>query len=286
MSLAIKFGDNKDPEQLSGFIFFDVVTKYSRNVDGQLTKHPLDAGVKISDHFISENPKFNIVGVISSADVTSIPENMILDGERPLNYQPQPTAVEVKTPSNILQKVLPGPVSQLFTKTLPSISIGGNRQSNVKQVEDLLRKLLSGVVYDEKEKKLKNRMSLTTLYSYDQQGVLVIEEEDLVVTSMSVEEDPENGDALFLALTLEQPRFVSLEKTELPKDVSSSLSKAAQTTSKKSKVDSTVKKSTDTSKPAAGEVAPQTEEAQRAAQRAAATRDRDDAIKAIKILRG
>ena len=91
---------------------------------------------------------------------------------------------------------------------------------------------------DEKEKKLKNRMTLVTLYGFEN-GILSTEASDLVMTSFDVEEDADSGTGLFVTITLEEVRFVTLQKANLPKDVSAKLSKAAQGTAKKGKGDST-----------------------------------------------
>lgn len=247
MSLAIKFGDNNDPDQLSGFIYFDVVTKYSKQLSGKVTSHPLDAGASITDHYISENPKYNIVGVISSADISNVPNSITVDGESPFNVNPQPSAVSVGNSGSGLLKAIPGVSSGFLTSGPEQISM----DSNVKvdygdQVKNLLQKLMTGLVYNENEKKLRNKMTLITLYEF-YGNILGIEAENLVMTSCAFDEDPDSGNGVFISMSLEQVSFVTLQKTELPKDVSASLSKSSQSTAKKSKADGTEKKVGDSS---------------------------------------
>lgn len=242
MSLAIKFGDNNDPDQLSGFIYFDVVTKYSKQLSGKVTSHPLDAGASITDHYISENPKFSIVGVISSADITSIPQRISVDGEKPLNINEQNVAVSVNDNFSGLSNFAPGSVSQFLPATPPTVQIASAQRTDYKdQVNSLITKLMSGLVFDEQSKKLSNRMTLITLYEFTNQ-IMTLESENLVMTNFTFDEDADSGNGLFVTLSLEQVSFVTLQKTELPKDVAASLSKASQSTAKKSKADGTEKK--------------------------------------------
>jgi hypothetical protein len=242
MSLAIKFGDNNDPDQLSGFIYFDVVTKYSKQLSGKVTAHPLDAGANITDHYISENPKYNLVGVISSADISGIPSRISVDGESPLNVNPQSGAVIVNDSFFGVLSFIPDSGSQFMPSRPESVSIDSTQRTDYKdQINTLIAKLMTGLVYNEQEKKLRNRMTLITLYEFVD-DILTIESEDLVMTGCSFEEDPDTGTGLFVTMSLEQVSFVTLEKTELPKDVSDSLSKASKSTAKKSKADGTEKK--------------------------------------------
>jgi hypothetical protein len=241
MSLAIKFGDNDDPNQLSGFIYFDVVTKYAKHLTGKVTSHPLDAGANITDHYISENPKFSIVGVISSADISGIPSQILVDGESPLNVNPQTGAVIVNDTFSGLLQFSSNVTSQFSNSRAESVTVDSTQRTEFReQINSLITKLMTGLVYNEQEKKLRNRMTLITLYEFVG-DILNIESDDLVMTSCSFEEDPDSGIGLYVTMTLEQVSFVTLQKTELPTDVAKSMSKAAQSTSKKSKADGTEK---------------------------------------------
>lgn len=242
MSLAIKFGDNNDPNQLSGFIYFDVVTKYSKQLSGKVTSHPLDAGANITDHYISENPKYNIVGVISSADISGIPSKILVDGESPLNINPQTNAVVVNDSFSGVLNFIPDTSSQFMPSQPESVSVDSTQRTDYKdQINTLIDKLMTGLVYNDQEKKLRNRMTLITLYEFIDE-ILSVESDNLVMTGCSFEEDPDSGNGLFVTMSLEQVSFVTLQKTELPKDVAASLSKSSQSTAKKSKADGTEKK--------------------------------------------
>lgn len=241
MSLAIRFGDNKDSSQLSGFLYFDVVTKYSKQLSGQVTSHPLDAGVNITDHYTAENPKYSIVGVISSADISGVPLNLLVDGEKPLNVNQQSNAVQIDDSYAGTLSGISGTLASFLRERTNTVRVDASQRTDYKsQVNSLIERLMTGILYDEKAKKLKNRMTLITLYGFDG-NVLDTESDDLVMTSFSVDEDADSGTGMFISMTLEKVSFVTLQKAELPKDVSATLSKSAQGTSKKSKVDSTKK---------------------------------------------
>ncbi len=241
MSLAIKFGDNQDPNQLSGFIYFDVVTKFSKQLTGKVTSHPLDAGAKITDHYVSENPKYTIVGVISSADISGIPERISVDGESPLNTSFQPEPIVINDSFSGVLNFLPNTTSQFLPSNPETVSVDSTQRTDYnRQVNSLIETLMSGLVYSEQDKKLRNRMTLITLYEFLNE-ILFAEADNLVMTGFTFDEDADSGNGLFVTMQLEQVSFVTLQKTELPKDVAASLSKAAQGTSKKSKADGTEK---------------------------------------------
>lgn len=242
MSLAIKFGDNNDPNQLSGFIYFDVVTKYSKQLSGKVTSHPLDAGANITDHYISENPKYSIAGVISSADISGIPSSIFVDGESPLNVNRQGSAISVGSSGSGLLSFASNVASSFQSSRPERVTVDSTQRTDYRdQIQTLLETLMTGLVYSEQDKKLRNRMTLITLYEF-YANILGVESDNLVMTSCSFEEDADTGSGLFVTMNLEQVGFVTLQKTELPKDVASSLSKSAQGTAKKSKADGTEKK--------------------------------------------
>lgn len=216
MSIAIRFGDTSDPSVLSGAIYFDAVTQYSKNLSGRVTEHPLEAGASITDHFISSNPKYDITGFISSVDFSNIPSVLLLDGEGVINNSPQPSPVSVQD-IGALRRFIPGVLDQFFGQTSPSIQMERSERMNYKlSIENFFEILMSGLSYNEKRKKWENRMTTATLYEL--QGSTAIKPiPDLVVVSVRVEEDEETGDSLPLSISLEKVNFVTLEKAEAPK---------------------------------------------------------------------
>lgn len=216
MSLAIKFGDSQDKNAVSGVIYFDAVTEYSKDYSGRVTEHPIEAGASISDHYISANPKFRISGVISSVDFSAIPSILVLDDEQVLNSNPPPMPVSVLDLGSLAQ-FLPGVVSQFIPSVTPTILVDPTSRVNYKMaLEMLLETLLSGLYYNEDRKRWENRMTPTTLF--EMEGINPTRPiRDLIITNFSSKEGPESGDALIIDLSLEQVKFVTLEKVDAPK---------------------------------------------------------------------
>lgn len=234
MSLAIKFGDDTDKSSLSGAIYFDVVTSYKKSLAGKVTSHPIEAGASISDHFISENQKFSISGVITSVDFSSIPGMLKItdpDDFDKINANVRPQAVMVSSGITSLAQFLPDVVTQFLGNTLPSVVVDPTPRINYKQqIESFMKDLLTGLYYNEGRGKWENRMTLATLF--DIEGNTAVNPIDnLVVTSFSVNEDADTGDSLEFDMSLEKVMFVTLEKAEAPKALPSS--KTAKATAPK-----------------------------------------------------
>lgn len=215
MTIAVKFGDLSDPKQLSGFIFLDAVTSYSKAFDGRVTEHPVETGVSISDHFKSENPKFKIKGVISGVDLSPIPSTIILDGKFPLNANTPPTPVNINDMSSGLKRFLPDSISQFIPNTPPIVEVGAPRQDYKQDVETLLETLMNGIFFNEDRNRWENRMTISTIYEVEG-SQLGRSYTNCVMTSYRVSEDVESGEGLFLELSFEQVRFATSERAEAP----------------------------------------------------------------------
>lgn len=238
MSLAIKFGNTSDTESLSGFIYFDAVTDYSRTLSGKTTNHPIDAGAQITDHFVSDNRKFSIKGVITGADVSGVSLLVNIDNEIPFNTNPQPKAVTISDQGSGLLSFLPASITQFLGTTSPTVTVDDFARTDYKaQVWNILDSLMTALVYDKSARKLKNRMGVITLYELNG-NKLEKQYENLVLTNFQVDEDADSGDGMFFTMALESVNFVTLEKVELPKDVSDALKKSAAPTAKKAKASS------------------------------------------------
>lgn len=217
MSLAIKFGDESDKNSLSGAIYFDAVTDYSKVYAGKVTEHPIEAGASVSDHFISQNPKYRISGVISSVDFSVLTQGFSLDGTPVMNINSRPPAVIVDISETKLRDYIPGVIAQFLPSLGSQINISQESLMDHKDsVEQLLQELMNGLYYNEDRQRWENRMTTTTLYEIVG-GVAVKPVKDLVMTNFSVKETVESGDALFVDMDFEQVRFVTLEKAEAPK---------------------------------------------------------------------
>lgn len=214
MTIAIKIGDEDSP--IKGTIYLDAVTLYTHSMSGKVTSHPVDSGGVISDHFISENQKFSIEGVLSNVDLGGLSSQVDLEGEGVINAKPKGNAPTLSAPSSTLS-FLPAAVKQFFDKTEAGVDgVEGQAQDYIPAVKALLEELMTGVYYSEAAKRWKNKMVLSTLY--EMEGLNFTRAiKDLVITSYSAREDPDSGDALMVSLDLEKVRFVTLEQVDMPK---------------------------------------------------------------------
>lgn len=218
MSIAIKFGDSTDQNSLSGAVYFSAVTSYTKDYSGRVTEHPIEAGASVSDHFISNNPKFTIEGVISSVDFSNIPSMIRLgDTQDPVeNNRAAPTEVSIIDTSG-LRRLIPGVVDQFIPTSVPTVVMEQSFAGSYKMsMENLFEGIINGLFYNPTRKRWENRM--TTAVLYEMEGSQVSRPiPNVIMTSCRVNEDEESGDSLFLSMTFEQVRFVTLEKAEAPK---------------------------------------------------------------------
>ena len=244
MSLAVRWGDPNNPEEPSGYIYLDAVTNYSQDYRGQVTKHPVDAGASITDHFIKENPIFTISGVVSGTDLSHIPWQLLDENQqRPLNAQEQPAPISINLQGSKLLQYLPATIGQFLGTSKPNVEFFGNQRTDLSNeivVEDVLRGILQGLKYNPKTDRSESHIQLVELHTFDGTNIRDIIY-DLVITSFRIDENPDTGDALFLNLTLEQVTFALLEKTEIPKDVADAVKKKSEPVKKKTNANSTPK---------------------------------------------
>lgn len=245
MSLGVKWGDPNNTEEPSGFIYLDSVVSYSQDHRGQVTKHPVDSGASITDHFIKENSIYTISGVISGTDLSAIPFGITdQEGNKPLNAQRQVEPVSLDFKGSKLLQYIPDSIGQFLKKSSPTINVD---QTTVRTdlnyeilVKDLLRGILNGVKYDPKKDRTVSNIQTVDLYEFDGTNIRDIIS-NLVITNFRIREDAETGDALFLDLTLEQVTFATLERVQLSQDVQDSFKKKAATPAKKTSANSTPK---------------------------------------------
>lgn len=247
MTLAIKYGSKDEPDKPSGFIYFDAVTGYTQEYRGQVTKHPVDRGASVTDHFIKENPIFNISGIITGMDISPIP-SLIRDIEDnpPLNSQQQPDAIQVIDTNTGLLQFLPDSIGQFLNLGKPAIQADDTslRVDNADLMKGLLIKLLDGVIYNQKKDRYDSFIQTLSLYEFDGK-TLKNTTDDLVMTSFKISEDETTGDGLYFDTTLERVTFVTIKKAAVP----------AGLKVKKGKTDSTPKdasSTTDGTQPKAG----------------------------------
>lgn len=214
MTIALKIGD--DNSQVKGFIYLDAVTAYTKTLSGKVTSHPVDSGVNIADHFLVNNRKFTLEGIVSGADITGISDKIKIGEEKPLNAREQPRTIGIDAGSNGLLKFLPSAIKQFISSPEPKVTVYGQMGASAPAVEGLFSSLMDGTYYNSADKKWRNKITLVTLYEMIGSN-FINAHTDLVLTDVSFQETVDGGEALQISLSLEKVRFVTLDKTDLPK---------------------------------------------------------------------
>lgn len=246
MTLAIKWGENNSED--GGFLFFDAITVYTQNYTGQVTKHPIDAGASIVDHYVKENPTFTLSGVITGVDVsTGSVLIQDLEGNSAFNTRLAPNTVSVtSTDNSVLSKFIPDSIGQFLPDTQPQVVMDSARAEIIDQVRDALIDLTSGTKLNQETGQFDSNIQIVRLFEY--KGTLLNRIlNNLVITSVRFNEDANTGSALYCDISFEQVTFAFLKKTEIPKDVQRPVQKKASPKKSVGKCDSTVKDSNSTS---------------------------------------
>lgn len=244
MSLGLRWGENNAED--GGFIYFDAVTIYTQNYTGQVTKHPVDAGASITDHFIKDNPTFTISAVITGVDIsTGTYLIQDLEGNSPYNSNLPTSPVSVNsTDSSVLTKFIPDSIGQFLADPLPEVTMDDVRTEMLDQIRDLLINLISGTKFNEATGQFDSNIQLVRLFEFDDILLKRILN-NLVLTSVRFNEDANSGYALYCDLTFEQVTFAYLKKVEIPKEVQQTLVKKASPKKSLGKCDSKVKDPSD-----------------------------------------
>jgi hypothetical protein len=241
MTIALSWGDDNITDlnnATSGFIYFDAVTAFTQSYTGQVTKHPVDSGGVISDHFIVNNPKFSLSGVITSADISvGVQDIESISGAKPYNVREAPTAVSVNSSnSSMLQKFIPDSVGQFMAPSNPEVVVDSARVNLEENIRDSLTKLIYKATSDDAY--VDNKITLVRLFEFDG-SVLRRSTTRLVVLDVKFKEDANSGDALYCEISFEQVTFVFLQRTVLPKNIIAKLNKKAAPKVDKGIADST-----------------------------------------------
>ena len=238
MSLAISWGDSSIQE--GGLIYCDAVTSYTQNYSGQISKHPIDNGGLVTDHYIRSNPIFTIGAVITGVDIsTGTYLIQDLDGNSPYNSNQAPNAVSVNsTDQSVLKKFIPDSIGQFLSDSTPEVIVDTRRADLLEQIRQALIDLTAGVVFNDKTGNFDPSIQLVRLFEYDSTLLRKVIN-NLVMTKITFKEDQNTGYGLYCDITFEQVTFAFLKKTVIPKDVQDSLKKKASSKASKGKQDST-----------------------------------------------
>ena len=228
MSLAIQWGyDNAEVGSL-GFIYLDSVQTLKESYTGSVSKHPIDGGGNITDHFTKENPTVSISAVISGVDISvGLIDMQDYNGYSPTNVRNAPDSVKVNSTDKSLVSLLPASIGQFFTPQKPKVVLAAQPADTLRAIRDNLKELFT-----------QNKIQLVKLYEY--QGATLRHKplENLVCTALVFNEDVNSGEGLYCDITLEQITFASYKKTTIPNNIRLA-GISSEATSDKGKVDST-----------------------------------------------
>lgn len=232
MSLAILFGDVTNPNSLSGAIYLDATISFRRAYKGKVTENPIDSGGVITDHFIQENPNYSIQGVISCVDFSNIPSALTVNGVGVMNSKAPPSITEVTKVGTQIDGLIPPVIQQFLPSLMSKVEMDTDtRESYALTIEPFLKEIMTGLYYNEETGKYENKMTLCTIFDVDN-VTATNPRTNVVPVSISIREDAETGDGLFVDLEFQEVRFVTLESAEAPKPAKKSATSIKTSTEK------------------------------------------------------
>ena len=234
MSLAIKFGDSSQEGSLFGVLYFDVVTNYNKTKSGKVTEHPIEAGGLVSDHYISDNPVYEVSGAFSHIDLSTVPQTLMIDGEFAMNANlaPSPTTIGGANGLGGLRGLIPDVVGQFLLNGNNEVFVDRAQRVNYSNdIEEFISDLMNGISWNSEKERWENNMTTATLY--DVEGVSAINPiGDLVLVSFKINEDADTGDAMMVDFVFHQVMFVTHQDAEAPKPKKNTSDGRKQTSTK------------------------------------------------------
>lgn len=255
MTLAIKWGDGITGVS-GGFIYFDAITSLNESHTGTVTSHPISTGSKLSDHFVRDNSKLSLSGVISAVDISNVNLSQ-MEGEKPYNQDGTPPfEVSVtSTDQSLLQRFIPDVFGQFLPDQEPDILMGINEavsgdealwDSNIKF---FLSRLFEDSVleYSPETANLESQVVVNAveIWEISESGAVnplfPSPGRILLATGVTFKEDVSTGGGLHCDMTFEEVTVSSLSKASVAKRVDPSVSKKSATKKSLGKADATVK---------------------------------------------
>ena len=229
MSFALSWEPSES--NAGGFLLFDAVTSWNRSFTGAVTKHPIDGGSNISDHYINNNPVFTMSAVISSADISTT--SVLLsdeNGNEPSNTVNPPTKVQISsTDQSVLMKYVPNVIGQFLPDLEPDVRVDMVRGDifegdTTEKIQDILINLQSGEGINIINNQWETNIRPVELFETD--GFLTLVKKlpadatkALIITGLNFREDTESGYALYADITFELVRFANLKKVTIPPEI-------------------------------------------------------------------
>lgn len=211
MSIAIqrKNGD---------LIWLDAVLSYNRNYTSSVSKHPIEDGSSIVDNVTQDNPTFSVSGIITNADFndsrpqisTEDAKFFSLSKREIYNDQPVPDGENngpvIGKKESRFKKFLPGSVTQFMDGQPPSVDVPDFKRPDwVFEVENILIDI-------------ERNHELVTILEFEG-NTIKRDINQCYVSTISISETPETGDAFEVTIQLEEVRFVPVLPIQLSGEV-------------------------------------------------------------------
>ncbi len=195
--------------QSGQFIYFDAITRYDRRYSSSVSKHPISKGTNITDNITRENPEFTFSAYVSngawSNSFVSLGDEQLFASSivNPKKYVPK---VSVSLDTSTFTKYLPDSLTQFFNSGTSTIILQDKGDDRCKITEDFLINI-------------RENEELFTLYEFDSKGNIRKSHENVTLTNLSFNEDPDTGDGLNIEVSVEKIFLVEAKSTTIPKDV-------------------------------------------------------------------
>ena len=255
MTLAIKWGDGITGVS-GGFIYFDAITSLKESHTGTVTSHPISTGSKLSDHFVRDNSKLSLSGVISAVDISNVNLSQ-MEGEKPYNQDGTPPfEVSVtSTDQSLLQRFIPDVFGQFLPDQEPDIlmdineAVSGDEALWDSNIKFFLSRLFEDSVleYSTETANLESQVVVNAveIWEISESGAVnplfPSPGRILLATGVTFKEDVSTGGGLHCDMTFEEVTVSSLSKASVAKRVDPSVSKKSATKKSLGKADATVK---------------------------------------------
>ena len=222
MSVAIQ-RENGD------LIWFDAVLTYQQSFSSSVSKHPIEGGETVTDNVTTQNPIFNISGVVSNADFNTMRPFISssdataygISRRRIYNSQPIPDGqgpIIGSKASPILARI--PVVGQFFEGQPPSVIVPDLKRPDwVLEVSSILEEI-------------ERNHERVALLEFKNSAVFSIRD-DIYITNLTFNEDENTGDSVNVSVSLERVKFVTLLTASVSKETVKELE--AQNTKKENK---------------------------------------------------
>jgi len=207
-------------------VWMDAVLSFSESYSASVTKHQIESGSSISDHIIQDNARFTISGVVSfidfnkTIDFLQIPIDALPDTSNYTGLEFQPSEVQIGSPlSNPLTKLLPDSIRQFVgNDSPPVVTMGQTFPGKTVSVEEILKSVANGFTEVMPDNRIVKRKQMVSLIEFNANLTVKNIFDNCVCTSLSFNQSPDSGDAIYPEMSFEQVRFVTLMSTTFPKN--------------------------------------------------------------------